>query len=280
LLNDVHPAAEKKSLCIDKDLSDLYVFADTILLDRVLKNLLSNAVQYTDKGTISLSCQQQGETVLIQVKDTGIGIPLSEQQSIFDEFHQLQNPERDSNNGLGLGLAIVKRLCDHQNWPLTLVSDSSGSCFSVAVPLGDKNKLVSITQPKITGELGSIRALVIDDDEAICHSLLVLFKNWGSEVEAFESAQAAEDFLLANLEWRPNLVISDYRLRENKTGAEAIQQIHGVLDEKIPALIITGDTDPLRIQEAEASGFAIIHKPIKAVKIRTFILQRCKPLIS
>ena len=280
LLNDVHPSAEKKSLSIDKDSSDLYVFADTILLDRVLKNLLSNAVQYTDQGSISLSSQQQAETVLIQVRDTGIGIPASEQQSIFDEFHQLQNPERDSNNGLGLGLAIVKRLCDHQNWPLTLVSDSSGSCFSVEVPLGDRNKVVEVTQPKISGELGSIRVLVIDDDEAICHSLVALFKSWGSEVEAFESAQAAEDFLLANLEWRPNLLISDYRLRENKTGAEAIQQIHGVLDEEIPALIITGDTDPLRIQEAEASGFAIVHKPIKAVKIRTFILQRCKPLIS
>lgn len=280
LLNDIHPSAEKKSLSIDKNLSDLYVFADTILLDRVLKNLLSNAVQYTDRGNITLSCQQQEETVLIQVKDTGIGIPASEQQSIFDEFHQLQNPERDSNNGLGLGLAIVKRLCDHQHWPLTLVSDSSGSCFSIEVPLGDRNKAVEIVQPNITGGLGSIRALVIDDDEAICHSLIALFKNWESEVEAFESAQAAEDFLLANLEWRPNLVISDYRLRENKTGAEAIQQIHGVLNEEIPALIITGDTDPLRIQEAEASGFAIIHKPIKAVKIRTFILQRCKPLIS
>lgn len=280
LLNDVHPAAEKKSLNIDKDSSDFYVFADTILLDRVLKNLLSNAVQYTEKGSVSLSSQQQGETVLIQVKDTGIGIPANEQQNIFDEFHQLQNPERDSSNGLGLGLAIVKRLCDHQNWPLTLVSDSSGSCFSVEVPLGDRNKVVEITQPQVIGELGSIRALVIDDDEAICHSLVALFKNWGSEVQAFESAQTAENFLLANIEWRPNLLISDYRLRANKTGAEAIQQIHKVLDEKIPALIITGDTDPLRIQEAESSGFAIIHKPIKAVKIRTFILQRCKPLIS
>jgi DNA-binding NtrC family response regulator len=148
------------------------------------------------------------------------------------------------------------------------------------VPLGDRNKVVEVIQPKITGELGSIRALVIDDDEAICHSLTALFKNWGSEVEAFDSAQAAEDFLLVKPKWRPNLLISDYRLRENKTGAEAIQQIHGVLDEVIPALIITGDTDPIRIQEAEASGFAIIHKPIKAVKIRTFILQRCKPLIS
>ncbi len=280
LLNDVYPSAEKKSLTIDKNLLDLYVFADTTLLDRVLKYLLSNAVQYTNQGTVSLSSRQQAETVLIQVKDTGIGIPASEQQSIFDEFHQLQNPERDSNNGLGLGLAIVKRLCDHQNWPLTLVSDSSGSCFSVEVPLGDRDKVVEIIQPNITGELESIRALVIDDDEAICHSLVALFQNWGRAVEAFDCAQAAEDFLLANLEWRPNLLISDYRLRENKTGAEAIQQIHGVLDEEIPALIITGDTDPLRIQEAEASGFAIIHKPIKAVKIRTFILQRCKPLIN
>lgn len=280
LLNDIHPSAEKKSLRIDKELSDIYVFADTILLDRVLKNLLSNAVQYTDKGTINLSCQQKSETVLIQVIDTGIGIPMSEQQNIFDEFHQLQNPERDSSNGLGLGLAIVKRLCDHQNWPLSLLSNASGSCFSVEVPLGDKDKVVNIIQPKIIGELGSIRALIIDDDEAICQSLVALFKNWGSKVEAFESAQAAEEFLLANLEWRPNLLISDYRLRENKTGAEAIQQIHAVLDEKIPALIITGDTDPLRIQEAEASGFAIIHKPIKAVKIRTFILQRCKPLMN
>jgi signal transduction histidine kinase/CheY-like chemotaxis protein len=280
LLNDVHPSAENKSLRINKNLSDLYVFGDSTLLDRVLKNLLSNAVQYTNLGEVTLSSQRQSETVLIQVKDTGIGIPESDHQSIFDEFHQLQNPERDSNNGLGLGLAIVKRLCDHQNWPLTLVSDSSGSCFSVEVPLGDRNKVVDIIQPKITGGIESIRALIIDDDEAICHSLVALFKNWGSEVEAFDCAQAAEDFLLANLEWRPNLLISDYRLRENKTGAEAIRQIHGVLGEEIPALIITGDTDPIRIKEAEASGFAIIHKPIKAVRIRTFILQRCKHLIS
>ncbi|CAA0116878.1 Autoinducer 2 sensor kinase/phosphatase LuxQ [BD1-7 clade bacterium] len=279
LLNDIHPFVEKKSLSIDKNIDESYVYADEILLERVLKNLLSNAVRYTDRGTISIYAKKQSNKVLIQVKDTGIGIPENEQQSVFDEFHQLHNPERDSNNGLGLGLAIVKRLCDFQHWTLSLSSDSSGSCFSIEVPLGYEDQVIKKTQPVSTGKLESIRALIIDDDEAICHSLVALFENWGSEVKAFDSAMAAEDYLLTHTEWRPNLLISDYRLREHKTGAQAAQQIHNVLNEKIPVLIITGDTDPARIKEAKASGFTVIHKPIKPVTIRTFIVQRCKHLI-
>ncbi|CAA0101850.1 Autoinducer 2 sensor kinase/phosphatase LuxQ [BD1-7 clade bacterium] len=278
LFNEIHPLAKKKSLSIEKNINESHVYADEILLERVLKNLLSNAVRYTDEGTISIYAKKQSNKVLIQVKDTGIGIPENEQQSIFEEFHQLHNPERDSNNGLGLGLAIVKRLCDFQQWSLSLSSDSSGSCFSIEVPLGYQDQVVKKNQPDSTGKLESIRALIIDDDEAICHSLVALFENWGSEVRAFDSAKAAEDFLLAHMEWRPNVLISDYRLREHKTGADAAQQIHKVLDEKIPVLIITGDTDPARIKEAKASGFTVIHKPIKPVAIRTFIRQRCKHL--
>ncbi|CAA0103436.1 Autoinducer 2 sensor kinase/phosphatase LuxQ [BD1-7 clade bacterium] len=278
LLNEIHPFAKKKSLIIEQSINESHVYADEILLERVLKNLLSNAVRYTDKGTISIYAKEQSGKVLIQVKDTGIGIPENEQKSIFDEFHQLHNPERDSNNGLGLGLAIVKRLCDFQDWTLSLSSDSSGSCFSIEVPSGHQDQVVKKIQPDSTGKLEHIRALIIDDDTAICHSLVALFENWGSEVKAFDSAKAAEDFLLTHVEWRPNVLISDYRLREHKTGADAAQQIHEVLDEKIPVLIITGDTDPARIKEAKASGFTVIHKPIKPVAIRTFIRQRCKHL--
>jgi CheY-like chemotaxis protein len=208
-----------------------------------------------------VACRQREGHVVLEVWDTGIGIEPAHQREVFREFHQLGNPERDRRKGLGLGLSIVEGLARTLNHPLALESTPGrGSVFRLTLPLSTgvcvDNSVVP-TQSK--EQLRHVRVLVVDDDEAVRIGTLHLLRDWGCVGEAAESIEEA--LVLAALQV-PDVVISDYRLRDQRTGLEAIAALRSVLGQSLPALLITGDTAPDRLREALSSNIPLLHKPV------------------
>jgi CheY-like chemotaxis protein/anti-sigma regulatory factor (Ser/Thr protein kinase) len=239
------------------------VRSDPLLVELVLRNLVSNAIRYASAGGVLVVCRSRGTETVLEVWDTGIGIAASQHQEIFREFHQLGNPERDRNKGLGLGLSIVDGLVKVLNCRLTLCSrPGRGSVFKVWLPTAEPHQEPDrlSPQPAPVGEHRlDLRVLVIDDDEAVRTGMQQLLRTWGCEGVAAESIEEA---LALCATFRPDVVICDYRLRELRTGAEAIALLRQQLGAGLPALLVTGDTAPDRIREARSSGVPILHKPV------------------
>ena len=236
------------------------VMTDPVLLELVLRNLISNAIRYTDRGGVLVACRQRGSHAVLEVWDTGIGIAPEYQKEIFREFHQLGNPERDRRKGLGLGLAIAEGLAKAMNHKLSLVSvPERGSVFRLELALvGVAPDLENIMLQSRTRLLNA-RVLFIDDDEIVREGMLHLMRDWGCECDVAESIEEALVLVKLNV---PDVIVSDYRLREQRTGVEAIAAVRQQLGSNIPALLITGDTAPERLREAQASGIPLLHKPV------------------
>jgi len=247
------------------------IHTDPAMLERILRNLVSNAIHYTKQGSVLLGCRRSTDKHLrIEVHDTGIGIADDELTNIFEEFYQLQNPERDRRKGLGLGLAIVKRLADLLDSELTVSSSPNrGSIFRVYVPYVNNIQPQAITTPSFISDLQGTRVLVIDDETMIRIGMRKVLEEWGCMVQEAESIAQALDIIRPDC--RIDMILTDYRLRENETGIEAIRRIHTVCDQTIPAIILTGDTDPQRLREAKDSGFHLLHKPVSPAKLRSLM---------
>ena len=249
--------------------SSAIVFSDPELLERVVRNIGSNAVRYTERGRIVVGVRRRGGRARIEVWDTGPGIAAGQRQDIFQEFFQVANPARDRSQGLGLGLAIVRRLTNLLDHPLTLESwPGRGSVFKVEVPLADAADLpVLETAPPVTAGPGLI--LVIDDEIAIQHAMSDLLQSWGHEVIA---AGSGEEIMarIVDCPRRPDLIICDYRLR-GENGIAMIDRLQSEFNEDIPAMLVTGDTAPDRLTEASESGLMLLHKPLPEARLRAAI---------
>jgi len=225
---------------------------------------VSNAIRYTERGGIFVGCRRRGASVVLEVWDTGIGIAPAQQRDVFREFHQLGNPERDRRKGLGLGLAIAQGLARTLGHTLSLRSrPGRGSVFRLALPLATGPVAVPAPAPDAhpTGDtpLAGARVLVIDDDESVRDGMAELLRDWGCDCRAVEGIDDALDAVLG---WRPDAVVSDYRLRGQFNGAQAIAALRDRLGRDLPALLVTGDTVPERLREATASGVPLLHKPV------------------
>jgi signal transduction histidine kinase/CheY-like chemotaxis protein len=244
------------------------VRTDPILMERILRNLISNAVRYTERGRIVVGCRR-GQMLRIEVWDTGPGIPPEQQERIFQEYVQLDNPERDRAKGLGLGLAIVRRLTallgctvSLRTWP------GRGSCFSVTVPVADRGSPYrDVAGETAGGALARGFVVVIDDEPAIREAMSELLTAWGHEVVA---AGSGDEMLnrLVTYPVRPDLIVCDYRLRANENGIEVVERLRSEYNEPIPALLMTGDTAPDRLVEAKDSGLMLLHKPVSHSDLR------------
>jgi signal transduction histidine kinase/CheY-like chemotaxis protein len=251
------------------------VDTDPTLLERILRNLVCNAVRYTDKGRVLVCCRRRGDWLSVEVRDTGRGIPAHEQEKVFQEFYQLGNPERDRSKGLGLGLAIVKRLTGLLEIPLMLRSSpGKGTMFAVSVRIAatpDSGE----SEPEATsaygvGAHGTI--LVVDDELAIRAAMQSLLTSWGYQVISAGSTAEMIDRAVT-LPSPPDLIISDYRLRDAEDGISAIRRLQSEFNEDIPGMLITGDTAPDRLKEAQESGFLLLHKPVSNSKLRAAIVN-------
>lgn len=268
--------AETKGLKFKIVSTKAKVYTDPLLLERMLRNLIENTVKYTDRGRILIGCRHTLEEVRIEVWDTGIGLDEKHQDAIFTEFLQLDNPERDRKKGLGLGLAIVRRLGELLKHPVAMFSlPGKGSCFSITLPrlqgdLAEQGEPLTKYQPALA--LDGMVILVIDNDHEILDAMGLILDSWGCRVLLCTGAdQAIETISEQNL--KPDLIISDYRLEEHVTGVQAINRVLQTFNLDCPAMLITGDTAPERIQEAADSGFPLLHKPLRPAQLRLAIVD-------
>jgi two-component system, sensor histidine kinase len=269
LSNEYAPQAHNNGLTWNMHCDNIAAHTDPALLETILRNLISNAIRYTPSGCVQLRCAAQHSDVTIDIQDTGIGISPAHQQEIFNEFVQLQNPERDRNKGLGLGLAIVKRLSNLLNHKLTLHSEpGAGTTFSLTLPLASVQAQLLPPAGDHADSKG-MRVLVIDDEAVVRRAVESLLSEWGYDVIVADSVEEA----LNNLYTAPDVIIADYRLRLNLTGIEAIRAVHARWGSHIPALIITGDTGPEQLREASTSGYSLLHKPVQPGRLRAFLRQ-------
>lgn len=263
--------AEAKGLELVVNASSNVVYTDAILLERVLRNLVANAVKYTDSGRISLvSLSDAAGNPVITLSDTGIGIPLEERDNVFTEYHQLDNPERDRGKGLGLGLSIVRRLCDLMDIPLTMESTVGvGTIFRLTIPAGDPLQVGQGIDPanRPEGALSSDPTiLVIDDEKTVLSSMRTTLQDFGCNVLLAESAREALK-VMALGDSPPSVVVSDYRLRGDHNGVDAVSVVRESLGRDIPGVIVTADTSPEKLRELVDSGLHVLHKPVRSKEL-------------
>ncbi len=279
LVEEFRPAANKKNLKIKVHAQSMVVVSDSLLLERVLRNLLSNAIRYTDAGGILLSCRQRGDEALVQVWDTGIGIPEECRDEVFVEFQQLNNSFRDRAEGIGLGLALVKRLCDLLRQPITLDSrPGRGSVFSTRVIRGcggieTRNQSAKLTH---SWDLSGRQVLVIDDEKDILQAMHALLSKWGCHVVTAETLEQALDELNRH-DMVPELILSDLQLRNGKSGIEALDTLRQKYGASIAGIVISGDTNPECLNIVKDSDYTLLHKPVQPLHLRNLIQHYFSP---
>lgn len=275
--------AESNNITLMIESCDMAVHSDPILLETILRNLVSNALRYTQVGSVTLHIRKEKEIVYIEVTDTGIGIPAAQHEAIFKEFYQVHNTERDRSKGLGLGLAIVWRLVQLLGNDLTLNSIlNKGSKFTLSLPLSKctvslNDSPTHDSQSNIV--LPSIHVLVIDDEESIRRGTRLLLESWGIDVSTAESSKKAIEQIIKTGK-KPNAIMADFRLRNDKTGIQAIEEIRNQTEVEIPAILITGDIAQEQLKEIKASKFTVLYKPVAPARIRAFIRQIQRQLLE
>ena len=252
------------------------VRSDRTLLGRMLRNLVENAVRYTEAGHIRLACRRIEDRLRIEVEDTGIGIPPDHLDRIFEEFHQVANLARDRRQGLGLGLAIVRRVGELLGHRVEARSKpGEGATFSIELPLGTAAPARAPDRDDTSpGQNGRGRlAVVVDDDVMVLDSLEAILTEWGYQaLTATDADQAIAEVRKAGRP--PDIVIADYRLQEGRTGMEAIHAVRALFDRRIPGLILTGETDLEFQRTAAAHGLGIAHKPVTPNQLGRVLAQQ------
>jgi signal transduction histidine kinase len=271
LFDDFRPVAARKGLRLAYVPTRAVVRADPILLEQMLRNLLANALRYTERGGVTLGCRRIGGRVRVEVWDTGVGIPVEHFESIFHEFVQINNQERDREKGLGLGLAIVRRLSALLDYPVSVKSRlGHGSVFTIELRVGSPAARRAPVENTDVGGLGgfdALRVLVIDDEAGVRNATARLLENWNCEVLVAESlADAASR--LGETQWKPQFVLCDYRLRQGASGVDALDWLRTLYGAGLPCLLITGDIEAERLRAVRESGYAVLHKPVQPAKLR------------
>ena len=279
LLDALHeeyaPLARHRGLELRYVPSRLIVNSDPGLLERILRNLLDNALKYTRRGRILLGCRRQGSDVKILICDSGAGIPADRVDEIFHEFTRLPGNPDSEERGLGLGLSIVRRLARLLEHEVTVHSrEDRGSIFSITLPRG-RGRPEDLRKTRAPGhlpdpELDQWRILVVDDEEAVRLGMAALLEQWHASVIC---AAGMDDLprKLRRFPAAPDLLIVDYRLAPGVTAETIIRRVRTEFGKPVPVIIITGDTDPARIREAHAAGHLLLHKPVAPEKLRACI---------
>jgi CheY-like chemotaxis protein len=262
------PEAKLKGLSLRCASPRLTARTDPVLFERVLGNLVSNAVRYTDRGSVLIGCRRRGGKTWVEVWDTGMGIPGDKTAEIFEEFKQLGNEERNREKGSGLGLAIVAKTADLLGLEIRVQSRlGKGSLFAVELPLGQKEIRVMTREES---RYRPLRVAVVDDDIGVLESLVFVLEEAGHQVVA--AATSAE--LLARLEnLPPDVMVSDYRLAKGKNGFDAITAVRTAFGRPVPAVILTGDTDPELIRGMASKGVLVHHKPLTFSALQACIAE-------
>jgi PAS domain S-box-containing protein len=277
MANDYGPQAREKGLDLRIVACSSGVRSDPVLLDRIVRNLVSNAIVHTRTGRVVVGCRRRGDRLRIEVHDSGPGIPANQLDVIFQEFRQLDNPGRDRRQGLGLGLAIVERLARLLGHRVTVVSaPGRGSTFALELPR-------TIAMPQISAaasaeaaapDFAGARVLVLDDDAMVLAATERLLSDWGCTVYAAASAGAALEQLVG-LDRPLDLMIADRRLAEGEAGERVLARIrasakHGGT-RPAAGIIVTGETGSEVLRTLERSGFKVLNKPVRPARLRALV---------
>jgi signal transduction histidine kinase/CheY-like chemotaxis protein len=275
------PTAFEKGLALSFHGGHRVAHTDGLILERILRNLVSNAIRYSDDGGVLVACRARGERLLLQVWDSGIGITAAALPHVFDEFYQVQGSrplEPHQKKGLGLGLAIVKRLAALIDAPIDVQSRvGHGTVFSFTVPVGREARRIEAPSPPAAATLGlsleGRRVVVVEDEPAVREGLAVLLKAWGATVLAYDSLPALRAGLAAGeMGAVPDLALVDYRLPEGTTGVQALDELRAHWPgARLPAVVITGSSLGGHESEAAAHDFHLLIKPVLPNKLRSMI---------
>jgi signal transduction histidine kinase/CheY-like chemotaxis protein len=255
--------AEAQGVALQLQCEALWVRSDPLLLERVLRNLLANALRHAQAGQVWLRARAERDVVLLEVGDDGRGLSAEQQDRVFEEFQQLDNPGRNAERGLGLGLAIVKQLAELLEHPLRLHSSpGQGARFVLQLPRAEAGErqaaLAAVAAP-------SGRILLLEDDGAGREALAGLLRRWGCEVWACADLEAA---LLCLEEAQPQLLISDFRLAAKEDGLSAIERLREEAGLMLPALLITADISSQLQERCLPAHITLLGKPLLPARLR------------
>lgn len=273
-------AAAAKSLILDIEDSREFARSDPMLLPVILRNLLGNAIKYTQHGAIHLRVRTEDSQLFIDIVDSGPGIPPEHMQRLFDAFYQVDNPSHDQSEGVGLGLSIVQIICRLLDHTVTIDSRvNKGSTFTVQLARGVVTalpaELVSVSTLIPALPAGVIKVLHIEDDPGIARSMEMLLRLEGYEV----IAAASRDEALQHVEvhgLRPDLILSDFQLPMGFTGDEIVTEIAALLQFKPPTIILTGDIADRHVKKAKLIADRLLPKPVDI----NLLLREIKVLLA
>lgn len=278
LNEDYGPEAATRDLRLRFRPTRLTAYTDPLLLERVLSNLVSNALRYTAHGGVLIAARRRGGGVRVEVWDTGIGIATEQQAHVFDEFYQVSNPGRDRRKGLGLGLAIVKRLTTLLGVPLAMNSaPGRGTRFVLTLPPATGPVVhTALDEASERGVLFAGRtALIVDDDADICDATARLLAGWGFDARAVSGSAAAGELLRAG--FAPDVILADLRLGDAADGIDVVEQVRRVLSRTVPALLVSGDLGARDAPRVKGSELLLMTKPVAPARLRSALaslLQR------
>jgi CheY-like chemotaxis protein len=260
-IGDEVEAARRKGIALRVRAGSFGIHSDAVLLEQILRNLVGNAVRYTRRGGVLVSARRRGlDHLLLQVWDTGPGIPTQSQSLVFEEFVQLDPDHQGQAGGLGLGLSLVRRAAGVLCAPLTLRSVvGRGTCFSIELPLADFESAQHGEGSAAESGLSGRQVWVVEDDARVREALRLRLNGWGAAVRDFGTVDAVRQALAGGARVLPDLLVSDQRLPDG-TGIEVALMLRAATA-TLPVLVVTGDTAPGDIALLHASGLPVLHKP-------------------
>ena len=268
--------ARKKGLRFIVCQTSAVVLSDPALLQRILANLISNALRYTDSGGVIVACRPRGDFVRLEVWDTGPGIAEEHQEAIFREFFRINHG--DARGGLGLGLTIVRSCTQLLGHTVQLSSrPKRGSRFAVEVPrgelrVGEPAWIDPLADEPVSEAFRGLHVLLVDDDQVILERTTHLLERWGCVVTAASSGPQAEA-LIGRQAQPPGLILTDLRLDAGELGTDLISRLRLRLRPTLPALVLTGDTSLNTAREVRRAGFMLLYKPVPPAKLRSVMNQ-------
>jgi two-component system, sensor histidine kinase len=272
---ELAPLAAKRGLSLKIRPSSLAVISDPLMLRRILQNLLTNALRYTQRGGVLMGCRRKGDEVRIQVHDTGPGIPEAQRQAIFQEFRRGEANTGD-DAGFGLGLSIVRRFATVLGHDVQLSSRVGyGSTFSVTLPHTEleigagAGRELQHHDFQFSGLEGA-KILIVENDPSSAEAMALLLEKWGCDVaKTISTADALER--LGALGGTPDAIIADLHLDSDESGLEAVNAIRQQVKSEIPAMIVTADYSVDAAREAAVYGLELLKKPVKPAEMRSLL---------
>jgi signal transduction histidine kinase/CheY-like chemotaxis protein len=277
LADECMPELLERGLKLGIVCGDAVVRSDPVLIERILRNLVANALRYTQHGGIVIGCRRRGAAYSLEVWDSGPGIPAAQRARIFEEFYQIGNPGRDRTRGLGLGLAIVRRLAELLGHAVDVQSrEGYGSVFRVRVPAGSPQAVLTHDAPTLgSTALAGRRILVVDDEAEVREATVGLLTQWGCVVVGATDASAAQRAYAGCI--GPEAMLVDYRLADGVDGLETIAVLRRSFGSAIPAVLVSGESGTLELARIQTTGMPLLHKPLPPARLRSMLAHLLGP---